>query len=47
MTLSTSTDIILHCEHGSWTGAEGPVAELGRMPILWACDQCGELEVSP
>jgi hypothetical protein len=42
-----SGELILYCAHGSWTGAEGPVDLLGRMPILWKCDQCGELEVAP
>lgn len=29
------------CPHDSLSGAEGPVAELGRMPTRWRCDECG------
>lgn len=29
------------CDHGAWTGDEGPVALLGRMPTRWRCDGCG------
>lgn len=37
-----TADVILHCAHDlSLTGAEGPIAELGRWPILWNCDTCG------
>lgn len=42
-----SATLVLHCGHWSWTGAEGPVALLGRMPIWWECDGCGVLEVRP
>lgn len=34
--------IIAYCAHDlSLTGAEGPIADLGRWPILWSCDGCG------
>ncbi|MDF2554149.1 MAG: hypothetical protein K0R60_44 [Microbacterium sp.] len=37
-----SADVILYCGHDwSLTGAEGPVVDLGRWPILWTCDVCG------
>lgn len=29
------------CPHDSLSGDEGPVAELGRMPLRWRCDECG------
>lgn len=29
------------CPHDSYSGDEGPVSELGRMPTRWRCDQCG------
>jgi hypothetical protein len=29
------------CQHESATGAEGPVRDMGRMPIRWKCDGCG------
>ncbi len=32
------------CEHLSWSGDEGPIAELGRMPLRWKCDECGLVE---
>lgn len=35
--------VIFGCPHDSQTGAEGPVASLGRMPLLWVCDMCGAL----
>lgn len=36
------TAVIRYCEHDlSWTGAEGPAADLGRPVILWTCDECG------
>lgn len=31
------------CPHLSWSGDEGPVALLGRMPRRWKCDGCGML----
>ena len=31
------------CPHTSWTGAEGPAAKLGRMPMVWTCDGCGAI----
>lgn len=37
--------LALRCAHESWSGAEGPIVELGRWPILWICDGCGVLEV--
>jgi hypothetical protein len=40
------TDVMLYCAHdGSWTGAEGPIRDLGRWPVLWQCDECGVLRV--
>ncbi|MGX9346376.1 hypothetical protein [Microbacterium sp. KNMS] len=34
--------VIEYCAHdGSLTGAEGPVRDLGRWPVLWTCDLCG------
>ena len=36
------TDLILYCAHDlSLTGAEGPIRDLGRWPVLWTCDTCG------
>lgn len=36
------TAIIEYCAHDlSLSGAEGPIAVLGRWPILWTCDGCG------
>ena len=32
-----------HCPHDSLSGDEGPVAELGRMPTRWRCDECGAI----
>jgi hypothetical protein len=32
------------CPHLSWTGDEGPVSELGRMPRRWKCDGCGAIK---
>jgi hypothetical protein len=29
------------CPHEAWTGDDGPVADLGRMPERWRCDGCG------
>lgn len=28
------------CAHDSLSGDEGPVRELGRMPVRWRCDEC-------
>jgi len=42
----TRTDLIERCVHPSSIGAEGPVADLGRMPILWLCCACGALHLS-
>jgi rubrerythrin len=28
------------CRHDSLSGDEGPVRELGRMPVRWRCDEC-------
>ena len=28
------------CPHDSLSGDEGPVADLGRMPLWWRCDAC-------
>lgn len=33
------------CPHDSWSGDEGPVALLGRMPVRWRCDGCGLVRV--
>lgn len=40
-----SAAVILWCGHDSHTGAEGPVRDLGRSPVLWTCDGCGEVAV--
>lgn len=32
---------LLPCDHVAWSGDEGPVAALGRMPRRWRCDGCG------
>lgn len=40
-----SKELVLWCPCLSWSGAEGPIAELGRWPVLWTCDSCGRLEV--
>lgn len=31
------------CPHDSMTGDEGPVADLGRWPNRWRCDQCSAI----
>lgn len=37
-----SIAVAVYCAHDmSLTGAEGPVRDLGRWPILWSCDWCG------
>lgn len=28
------------CPHDSLSGDEGPVRDLGRMPVRWRCDEC-------
>lgn len=28
----------------SFSGDEGPIVDLGRMPVRWRCDECGQLE---
>lgn len=38
--------IELYCDHPSETGAEGPIRDLGRWPVLWKCDTCGTVRVS-
>ena len=38
-------ELALHCDHASWSGAELPILEMGRWPVLWTCDACGRLEV--
>lgn len=41
-----NTDVILHCRHDiSSTGAEGPMSDLGRWPVIWKCDECGALHL--
>lgn len=40
-----TTDVIHHCDHPSFTGAERSIEEMGRFPVLWKCDECGALEV--
>jgi len=34
---------LVDCPHLARCGAEGPVAELGRMPGRWRCDWCGSV----
>lgn len=41
-----SAALIVWCPHLSLSGAEGPVALLGRAPIMYVCDRCGSLEVA-
>lgn len=31
------------CPHDSLSGDEGPVRDLGRLPIRWRCDECGAI----
>jgi hypothetical protein len=38
-----SKALVLWCPCSSWSGAEGPIDELGRWPVLWSCDGCGSL----
>ncbi|MGX5770814.1 hypothetical protein ACWKWN_08690 [Microbacterium trichothecenolyticum] len=46
--LAEHSALIEFCAHDwSLTGAEGPVVELGRMPILWTCDVCGATVLDP
>lgn len=33
----------MSCQHDPLSGDEGPVAELGRMPTRWKCDECGTI----
>lgn len=41
MSRAVVTALIPYCAHDlSLTGAEIPVALLGRYPILWTCDIC-------
>ncbi|MFJ4168369.1 hypothetical protein ACIPY3_02550 [Paenarthrobacter sp. NPDC089714] len=40
-----SKELVPWCPHVSYSGAERPVEEMGRMPVLWSCDSCGHLEV--
>lgn len=35
--------LILHCDHDSSSGAEGPIRDLGRFPVIWRCDDCGKV----
>lgn len=35
------------CKRESRSGDEGPVADLGRMPVRWKCDECGEVSTDP
>ena len=37
--------LIVRCVHHSQHGGEGPIATLGRFPVLWICDTCGHVEV--
>lgn len=39
--------LTLYCDHPTFTGAEGPIASLGRYPILWTCDTCHEMRLIP
>lgn len=43
----TDCDCDCHCQHESWTGDEGPIAELGRCPVRWKCDGCGVMRSDP
>jgi hypothetical protein len=36
-----TNELMVRCDHLSLSGAEGPVADLGRWPVLWSCDSCG------
>ena len=36
-----NADLLEPCRHDSLSGDEGPVAQLGRMPEQWRCDECG------
>ena len=38
--------LIVRCAHHSQHGGEGPIATLGRLPVLWICDTCGHIEVA-
>lgn len=40
MTDHAATD----CPCISFSGDEGPIVDLGRMPVRWRCDECGQLE---
>lgn len=42
-----TTEIVLYCDHPSGIGAEGPISELGRWPVLWRCDGCGQVTYCP
>lgn len=33
------------CTHLSYSGDEGPIRDLGRMPNRWRCDQCGHVDL--
>lgn len=33
------------CAHLSYSGDEGPIRDLGRMPKRWRCDQCGHIDL--
>lgn len=35
------------CPHDSLSGDEGPVRELGRMPVRWRCDECDAIVHDP
>jgi len=39
--------LIVRCAHHSQHGGEGPIATLGRFPVLWICDTCEHVEVNP
>ena len=39
--------LIVRCAHQSQHGGEGPIATLGRFPVLWICDTCEHVEVNP
>lgn len=41
--LGKGKELLPWCDHVSAVGGEGPIADLGRWPILWECLGCGHL----
>jgi hypothetical protein len=41
--MAKGKELMVICPHTSWSGAERPIAEMGRWPILWQCDQCSKV----